>query len=508
MSTTFGSLPDTLGNILESDMASQQSASMIAAEASTSLPHLGQAGLWATEFKIQTAPPLFPEQQAAFDSIMATQCGLVLLTGGPGSGKTHLTQRLAHALAAGGRSVLLSATTGAAAVNLSKSASIVHNNFVIPVTGFFRPLPMHSVKRLLLKESQIFIIDEMSMLTHATLTNVLNRLMQIHNVSSFPEVLRKVLIVLVVDHAQLPPVCQHVKTVTRARQQQVLAAAAHQQIDEAQNKEDEIPDMSLCQRCHLAFSPHWQDMTKYNLSCQPRFDDPGYAEFLNLMRSGQPTQDQVDEALSVLNGVTYITKEEARQMVGAHCRALCTHREDVTGYNHHAVLNSFTQAMQVPAALHSDAHDVPEMASWLADPKFHRFKHVAIGCRVALLDNIQVSRGAANGSTGTVTALEFFASPCHHQQQLSARRKTMVLTDMSAMSLDAGLCADRTQNPGTITDNVIIDVRSACAPGLLYVMLSRVKNRKQLFIVGRISASMCAPIQLPQHSMLGTTTGD
>ncbi|GAX85818.1 hypothetical protein CEUSTIGMA_g13233.t1 [Chlamydomonas eustigma] len=123
MSTIFGVLPDTLGNILDSD----------------------QACLWSTEFNIDSAPPLFPEQQAAIDSITATQCGLLLLTGGPGSGKTHLTQRLAHAFAAGGRSVLLSATTGAAAVNLSKSASTVHENFVIPVTGFFRPLPMHSV---------------------------------------------------------------------------------------------------------------------------------------------------------------------------------------------------------------------------------------------------------------------------------------------------------------------------------------------------------------------------
>ncbi|GAX85819.1 hypothetical protein CEUSTIGMA_g13234.t1 [Chlamydomonas eustigma] len=129
------------------------------------------------------------------------------------------------------------------------------------------------------------------------------------------------------------------------------------------------------------------------------------------MRSGQPTQSQVNEALSTLNGVTYITKEEAQQMVGAHCRALCTHREDVTENNHHALLNSFSPAMQVPVSLYSSALDVPDMASWVADPKFYRFRHVAIGCKVALLDNIQVSKGAANGSTGTVTALEFLALP-------------------------------------------------------------------------------------------------
>ncbi|GAX77276.1 hypothetical protein CEUSTIGMA_g4722.t1 [Chlamydomonas eustigma] len=298
---------------------------------------------------------------------------------------------LAHAFAAGGRSVLLSATTGAAAVNLSKSASTVHNNLMIPVTGFFRPLPMHSVKRLLLKEAKIFIIDEMSMLTQSTLNNVLNRLMQIHNVSSFAEVLQK-------------------------------------------------------------------DMTKYYLSCQPHFDDPGYAEFLNLMSSGQPTQSQVDEALSTLNGVTYVTKEEARQMVGAHCRALCTHREDVTEYNHHVVLDSFSPTMQVPVFLFSSALDVSEMASWVADPKFYRFKHVAIGCKVALQDNIQVSKGAANGSTGTVTALKFSALPAEGQIRPRGPKK-FVASNLADLPLDAGdLYAIHVQLDSTTTSERTIRV--------------------------------------------------
>lgn len=75
----------------------------------------------------------------------------------------------------------------------------------------------------------------------------------------------------------------------------------------------------------------------------------------------------------------------------------------------------------------------------------------------------------------------------------------------------------------TITDDVIIHVRNVFAPGwvqwshmlhiislamffifaslvmrrLLYVMLSRVKTRKQLHIVGRLEASMFKPIVMP-----------
>ena len=60
--------------------------------------------------------------------------------------------------------MLLSATTGAAAKNL-RSASTVHDNFVIPVNGFMRHLAAHNPMRAVLRESSVYVIDEMSMLT-------------------------------------------------------------------------------------------------------------------------------------------------------------------------------------------------------------------------------------------------------------------------------------------------------------------------------------------------------
>jgi hypothetical protein len=55
--------------------------------------------------------------------------GLHVLLGAPGSAKTFLTQFLAHIWRTSGKKVLLLATTRAAAVRLSSTASTVHSVF-------------------------------------------------------------------------------------------------------------------------------------------------------------------------------------------------------------------------------------------------------------------------------------------------------------------------------------------------------------------------------------------
>jgi hypothetical protein len=75
--------------------------------------------------------------------------------------QTFLTQILAHHFRSRmGSKVLLSATTGAAANRLSRSASTVHDNFMIPMEGFIRNLRHDNVTRLVLKQAQVYFIDE------------------------------------------------------------------------------------------------------------------------------------------------------------------------------------------------------------------------------------------------------------------------------------------------------------------------------------------------------------
>ena len=117
--------------------------------------------------------------------------------------QTFLTRLLAHHFRSVlNRNILLSATTGAAATRLSRSAATVHNSFVIPTKGFVSPLGRSHASRDILKQSTVYFIDEMSMLTTEVLCNVLNRLMQIHECPSLPKLKEKVLIILVGDHGQ------------------------------------------------------------------------------------------------------------------------------------------------------------------------------------------------------------------------------------------------------------------------------------------------------------------
>jgi ATP-dependent DNA helicase PIF1 len=51
----------------------------------------------------------------------------------------------------------------------------------------------------------------------------------------------------------------------------------------------------------------------------------------------------------------------------------------------------------------------------------------------------------------------------------------------------------------TISTNVVVDIRNAFAPGLTYVMLSKVTNRKNLKIKGQLLPSHFVPCYLHQH---------
>ena len=160
----------------------------------------------AAEFGDQVAMDLGPDQVEAFEHISALRHGLVLLTGGPGTGKSFLTRKLLLHFTQQGRRALISAATGAAAVRLSLHACTVHRNFCLPVGS--RPMrglnATHPV-RAVLKEAQVIFIDEMSMMSKDNFDSVILRLQQVHNLASPDEVFEKLLIVLVGDDAQVGP---------------------------------------------------------------------------------------------------------------------------------------------------------------------------------------------------------------------------------------------------------------------------------------------------------------
>jgi len=220
LSTAFGSAPDTLGRLEETAPCLRGSRF----EASARLPSHQRL---AKEFQIDPAVPphFFADQLAVFEAITSTSAGIIFLTGGPGTGKvrqrhylsavsptavpaahyfhylpplqTFLIRHIACDFAKRRRHVLLSASTGPAAKRLSLSAATVHSTFLIPVSGFSRPLPPYHAMRAVIGKASVFIVDEMSMITTDVFAHMLDRIMQVHDCRSLDELLSKVLVILV-----------------------------------------------------------------------------------------------------------------------------------------------------------------------------------------------------------------------------------------------------------------------------------------------------------------------
>jgi ATP-dependent exoDNAse (exonuclease V) alpha subunit len=93
-----------------------------------------------------------------------------------GSGKTFFIQYLTEYYMLLEKKVILIATIGCATSRFSSKASIVHNTFHIQCKGYVQPLQELSVEFEILKEANIIIIDEMSMIMSTLLQSVEMRL--------------------------------------------------------------------------------------------------------------------------------------------------------------------------------------------------------------------------------------------------------------------------------------------------------------------------------------------
>ena len=151
---------------------------------------------------------LTEEQQHVMDNILQNSHRLHILTGTPGSGKTFFVKYIAQYFQKHNKKVTLSATTGAAVLRLSKSASTIHTVFRIPTHGYLSMLPKPSPVLTKLNNANVIIIDEMSMMTSNMLCAVEQRIKQntlITDTFSF----QNKLLILVGDLAQMLAICIH-----------------------------------------------------------------------------------------------------------------------------------------------------------------------------------------------------------------------------------------------------------------------------------------------------------
>ncbi len=132
-------------------------------------------------------------------------------------------------------------------------------------------------------------------------------------------------------------------------------------------------------------------------------EDPEYCSFLNIICCRTPTEEEIS---SVLNNC-YIDEDLVEQYIDDKTTILCTHRKDVDYYNNLILHKKFPADQIYAIQLETNARNVEHNQSWVNNKRFNHMQHVALGALVMLTENIDLKVGAANGTTGILTKLEF-----------------------------------------------------------------------------------------------------
>ena len=126
------------------------------------------------------------EQRAAFDNIIHARGGLFLLTGAGGCGKTFVLKTLINHYRQKNEHVLVSASSGAAAVRLSRSAQTNHSAYAVFPNQPVHDLAISRNEYKFIKNASCYIIDECSMMTSEMLSVILCRIKMIRGAVDMP----------------------------------------------------------------------------------------------------------------------------------------------------------------------------------------------------------------------------------------------------------------------------------------------------------------------------------
>jgi len=451
---------------------------------------------WFTELDT-ASPELTHSQQACFDQITSAPAGLFVLQGGPGTGKTFLTQCIAHYHISQGKQVMLAASTGAAAVRFSRAATTVHTAFAIPVRGcYLTPLDSSDIRFHAIKESDIIFIDEFSMVTSEILNFILQRLQSIMQCNSVEELLTKKTIVLVGDPNQLPPVC------TRSQ---------HARIRNANN--------NVCTVCRINAAPAWSLATKLTLTVNVRHSaDRKLAKFLQRVQTNAdaPNCGINQKHINRTFASCTTTMQQALQLLTPDHQVICTHHVDAHTYND-AALHKFFKPEQIQHVdIHTNASQVEELQPWLqssgkGSAPFHKLTALAVGARVMLTSNIDLPAGAANGAIGTVeewttnrkAEINMIKVRLHATHTIVKVRRTdfdncyhnnkKYYRSTFPLTLAYAITGHSSQGM-TLRCPTILHFNNTFVPGLAYVMLSRVTSRSLMHIVGHLTPESFQPL--------------
>ncbi len=152
---------------------------------------------------------------------------------------------------------------------LIQKLSFAHNTFHIQCKRYVLPLQELSVEFQILKETNIIIIDEMSMMTSTLLQSIETRLRQIENDTNEPY--HSKLVILVGDHAQLPTIC-------------------HCHLSNIEN---------YCQKHYVYNAIDWNSTMNHTLETSiKKVEDPKYCSFFNIIYYQAPMEEEISSVLN------------------------------------------------------------------------------------------------------------------------------------------------------------------------------------------------------------------
>lgn len=214
---------------------------------------------------------------------------------------------------------------------------------------------------------------------------------------------------------------------------------------------------------------------------------------------------------------------QALAMATGDTTILCTHHDPMETLNARIMTRLYPRSVRHACPMLSTTGGREHFHEWLRRPGFHELPWVALGARVMLTANRDISKGAVNGAVGTIVDLEWGAPPAATaypgqaasivlaikvQLQHSGDVLRFTRTRSEYMYADQGRQYIKSTFPlalayamtghkaqgATITGPVVLQVTDAFAPGLMYVMVSRVQTRDQLHLLQRLTPDMFTPM--------------